>query len=168
MSDIIINAMVEGGKASAGPPLGPALGPLGVNIGEIIAAINQKTSDFAGLSVPVKVVVNKSNKTFDIVVGTPPISALIKKELGLEKGAKGAKPDEAAGVKGGQEKIGNLTLEQAKKVAQSKIDGTTLASELASAVKEVLGTCVSMGVTCEGKDAREVIKEINEGRVKID
>ncbi len=149
---ITIQALVEGGKATAGPPLGPALGPLGVNIGQIIGAINEKTKAYAGLSVPVKVTVDKDTKSFDVEVGSPPVSALLKKELGVEKGAK---------VKG--EVVGNLTLEQVVKVAKMKAPGS-LAKSLKAAVNEVLGTCVSAGITVEGKDAREIIKEIGAGK----
>ncbi|VVC03622.1 50S ribosomal protein L11 [Candidatus Burarchaeum australiense] len=165
MADITISALVEGGKATAGPPLGPALGPLGINVTQIIAKINEKTKEFSGLSVPVKVVVNKATKEFDVIVGTPPVSALIKKELGIQLGAKGAKP-ETPGTKG-QEKVGDLKLEQAVKIAKGKAQGNSVARDVKAAVKEVLGTCVSMGVTCDGKDAREVIKAIDEGTVKV-
>ena len=106
-----VEALVDGGKASAGPPLGPALGPKGVNIGQIIAAINEKTKAFAGMKVPVKILI-KEDKSFDIKVGTPPMSALIKGELGLQKGSGNARA----------EKVGNLTLEQAKKIAEMKHD----------------------------------------------
>ncbi|MFH0818309.1 MAG: 50S ribosomal protein L11 [Candidatus Micrarchaeota archaeon] len=144
--------MVEGGKANAGPPLGPALGPMGVNVTQVIAAINDKTKDFAGLTVPVKVHIDKDSKAFEIEVGSPPVSALIKKEIGVKSGAK---------VKG--EKVGDLPLAKAISIANSKKDGS-LAKDIKSAVKQVLGTCVSMGVTCEGKDPREMIKEINDGK----
>jgi len=149
---ITIQAMVEGGKASAGPPLGPALGPLGINIGQIIAAINEQTKGYAGMTVPVKVIVDKDTKKFDVEVGSPPVSALLKKELGVEKGAK---------VKG--EIVGNLTLKQIVKVAKMKSTGS-LAKTLKASVNEVLGTCVSVGITVEGKDARETIKEMNAGK----
>ncbi|MEM4389152.1 MAG: 50S ribosomal protein L11 [Candidatus Micrarchaeia archaeon] len=152
---VTIQALVEGGKASAGPPLGPSLGPLGVNIPAVIAAINEKTKEFAGLSIPVKVIVDKETKSFEIEVGMPPTSALIKKELGVEKGAK---------TKG--EKIGNLTLAQVVKIAKIK-SSSSLSKDITRAVKEVLGTCLSMGVSCEGKDAREVIREIDEGKHKL-
>lgn len=166
MSDsITVSAMVEGGKASAGPPLGPALGPLGINITLILAKINESTKEFAGLTVPVKVIVNKKTKTFEVIVGTPPVSALIKKELGILLGAKGAKP-EVPGTKG-QEKVGDITLEQVIKIAKGKAQGSSIARDERAAAKEVLGTCVSMGVTCEGKDARETIKAINEGTVMM-
>ena len=73
--------------ATAGPPLGPALGPLGINIMNVIKAINDKTKDFEGMKVPVKVIVDTATKDFEITVGTPPTSALIKGELGSEKGS---------------------------------------------------------------------------------
>ena len=89
-----VEALVDGGRASAGPPLGPALGPKGVNIGQVIAKINEKTKAFEGMKVPVKVLIN-DDKTFDIKVGTPPMSALIKGELGVESGAHNAKTEKA-------------------------------------------------------------------------
>jgi len=151
---ITIQALVEGGKASAGPPLGPALGPLGVNIGQIIATINEKTKGYAGLSLPVKVIVDKETKTFEVEVGSPPVSALLKKELGIEKGAKSMK-------EGGP--VGNLTLAQVVKVAKMKQSGS-LAKTVKAAVNEVLGTCVSVGITVEGKSAKEIIQEVNAGK----
>ena len=84
MAKQTIEALVDGGKVSAGPPLGPALGPIGVNIGEVIAAINEKTRDMAGMKVPVKVIVDTETREFEVEVGTPPTSALIKKELTLQ------------------------------------------------------------------------------------
>jgi large subunit ribosomal protein L11 len=149
----VVESLVEGGKASPGPPLGPALGPLGVNISAVVAAINEKTKDFAGMKVPVKVIVDPKTKAFEIEVGTPPTSALIIKELGIEKGSSDAK----ASI------VGNLSIEQAIKIARMKRDGM-LAADLKAATKEVLGTCVSMGVTVEGKPAKEVQREIDEGK----
>ena len=122
-----VEALVDGGRASAGPPLGPALGPKGVNIGQVIAKINEKTKAFEGMKVPVKVLIN-DDKTFDIKVGTPPMSALIKGELGVESGAHNAKT----------EKVGNLTLEQAKKIATMKQDDL-LGADLKAKVLEVAG-----------------------------
>ncbi|MCX6775996.1 MAG: 50S ribosomal protein L11 [Candidatus Micrarchaeota archaeon] len=149
---ITVQALIEGGKATPGAPLGPALGPLGVNIVQIIATINEKTKNFEGLKIPVKVIVDKGSKTFEVEVGTPPASALIKKELGIETGAK---------AKG--EVVGNLTMEQVVKVAKMK-GGVSLAKGMKATASEVLGTCVSMGVTCEGKSAKEVMKEVKEGK----
>ena len=105
-----IKALVEGGKASAAPPLGPALGPLGVNITQVINKINDKTKQFDGMKVPVKVIVDPKTKNFDIEVGTPPASSLIIRELGAEKGSGSA----------GTHKIGDLTVDQAIKVAKMK------------------------------------------------
>ena len=148
-----IKVLVEGGKASAGAPLGPALGPLGVNIGDVVAKINEKTKSYAGMKVPVVVDVNASTKTFEINVGSPPTSALIKKEIGIDKGSSNPKVE----VKG------NISMEQIKKVIGMKIE--KLASyKMKSAAKEIAGVCNSMGITVEGKPAKEAIKEINEGK----
>jgi len=149
----VVETLVEGGKATPGPPLGPALGPLGVNIPAVVAAINEKTKDFAGMKVPVKVIVDPKTKEFEIEVGTPPTSALILRELGVEKGSSDAK----------NESVGNLTMEQVVKIARMKRDGM-LASSMRSAVKEVLGTCVSVGVRVEGKHPKEVQREVDEGK----
>ena len=147
-----IEALVEGGKASAGPPLGPALGPLGVNIMQIINTINEKTKQFDGMKVPVKVIVDPKSKNFEIEVGTPPATSLILKELNLEKGSGAA----------GSHKIGNLTVDQAIKVAKMKFDNL-LGKELKQKTKEIIGTCVSIGITVEGKKPQEIQKAIDEG-----
>lgn len=148
-----VEAMVEGGKASAAPPLGSALGPLGVNIGEVINKINEKTAAYKGMKVPVAVVVDTSSKEFDVEVGSPPTSALIKKELGIEKGA---------GIPH-KDKVGNLGIEQAIKIAKMKID-SMMARDLKSAVKTVVGSCNSLGVLVEGKTAVEINKDIDAGK----
>jgi large subunit ribosomal protein L11 len=149
----IVEALVNGGQANAGPPLGPALGPLGVNVLAIVEKINEITKDYSGMKVPVKVSVDTDNKEFEVTVGTPTTSALIISELGVSKGS---------GVPN-TEKIGDLSLEQAIRIAKLKGDNV-LARDLKAAVNEVLGTGVSMGVTVEGKDPREIQKEINEGK----
>jgi large subunit ribosomal protein L11 len=147
-----INLMVDGGKASAGPPLGPALGPLGIKIDKVIGAINERTKDYDGMAVPVKVIVDSLTKAFEIEVGSPPTSALIKKELGIEKGSGAAR----------EETAGDLSMEGAIKIANMKKDDM-LAKDTKAGVKEVLGACVSMGVTVEGKSAKEVQTEIDAG-----
>jgi large subunit ribosomal protein L11 len=155
MTKVTIPAIVEGGRANAGPPLGPALGPLGVNIGGIIDEINKKTGPFAGLKVPVKVIVDKNTKKFEIEVGSPSTGELVKKEAGVEKGRKGGAEDPKT--------VGNLKFEQVVKVAKMK-SSSSLVRDLKNGVKEVLGTCVSLGITVDGKDARESIKEVDEGK----
>jgi len=152
----VVEVLVEGGKASPGPPLGPALGPLGVNIGQVVVKINELTKDYAGMTVPVKVIVDPKTKKFEIEVGTPPTSALIKKELGIEKGSSDPR----------KQKVGDLKLEQVIKIARMKKDNS-LSYTLKGVVLEVLGACVSMGVTVEGKDPREIQKLIKEGSITI-
>ena len=149
----IIELLVSGGQATAGPPLGPALGPLGVNVIAVVNKINELTKDYAGMKVPVKVAVDPETKEFEVSVGTPTTSALIVSELKIEKGS---------GTPSTQ-KVGNLTMEQLIRIAKMKRP-ELLSKTLKAAAKEILGTCVSMGVTIEGKDPKQVIKEINEGK----
>ncbi|MBI4173862.1 MAG: 50S ribosomal protein L11 [Candidatus Aenigmarchaeota archaeon] len=127
-----VKVLVEGGKATPAPPLGPSLAPLKINIGQVVAEINEKTKSLAGMQVPVKVTVDIETKKWVIEVGTPPSSALIKKELKVEKGS------EAAGLK----RIGDLTEEQARKVAKMKFG-----SDADSFYKQIVGTARSMGVS---------------------
>lgn len=147
-----IEAIVDGGQASAGPPLGPALGPAGVNIGEVIQAINQKTADYKGMKVPVKVIIDDKKK-FEIEVGTPPASALIKEKAGLKSASGNAKTDF----------VGNISLDDAKAIATMKGDDV-LGADLKAKVREVVGTCVSMGITVEGTDPRRFQGELAKGR----
>jgi len=153
MAKETVDVMVEGGKATAAPPLGPALGPMGVNIGQVIAKINEKTKAFAGMKVPVKVIIEKTTKEFTIEVGTPPTSQLLKKEAGIEKGSSNPL----------QDKVADVLIEQIIKVAKMK-ESSLLGKTLKQKVKEVIGTCNSMGILVEGKPAVEAIKEVNEGK----
>jgi large subunit ribosomal protein L11 len=149
---VTAQALVEGGKASAGPPLGPALGPTGVNLYQVVQKINELTENFKKLKVPVTVIVNPDDKTFEVEVGLPPTSALILSEVGVEKGS--SEPDKS--------KIGDLSMESIMKIAKMKSD-KLMANTLEGAVRTVLGTCVSLGVTVEGKDPREAQREVLEG-----
>jgi large subunit ribosomal protein L11 len=149
----IIDALISGGQATAGPPLGPALGPLGVNVLAIANKINELTKSYSGMKVPVKIAVDTETKEFEVNVGVPTTSALIVSELGVEKGSGTPKA----------QKIGSLSLEQIVKIAEIK-HTSLLARNLKNAVKEVLGSCVTMGVLVEEKDPREVQKEIDEGK----
>ncbi len=127
-----VEVMVEGGRATPSPPLGPSLAPLRVNIGQVVAGINEKTRDLAGMQVPVKVTVDTDKKTFTIDVGSPPVSALVKRELSLEKGS--AEP--------GKFRVGDLTEEQVARIARAKFG-----SDDESLRSQVRGTCRSMGIT---------------------
>ena len=155
MAEITIAGLVEGGKATGGPPFGPALGPLGVPINDIIKEINDRTKNYEGLKIPVKIMVDPATKKFRIEVGAPPTSALILKELGAQSGAKTK-----------DEVIGSLTIDQVKKIAKSK-ESSMYGNSMADRVKQVLGTCKSMGVKCENEDPRAMIRKIDEGNVKV-
>jgi large subunit ribosomal protein L11 len=147
-----LSFLVEGGKATAGPPIGPALGPLGLNVMQVVKKINELTQEYAGMRVPVKVIVNTENKTFEVEVGTPTTAALIVKELKLEKGAHQST----------KEWVGNLTVEQVVKIAKIKIKEIG-AKSLKAAVKTVAGTCQSMGITIDGKQPKQFIEDVNRG-----
>jgi large subunit ribosomal protein L11 len=155
MGEVTISGLIEGGKATSGPPFGPALGPLGVNVAKIIADINTQTSAYAGIKVPVKIIVDQVTKNYRVEIGAPTTSALILKELGIQKGAKTK-----------DEVVGDITIEQAKKVASAK-STTIYGKTLADKVKQVLGTCKSMNITVEGMPARDAIAKINSGEIKI-
>jgi len=148
----IVEALVSGGQATAGPPLGPVLGPLGLNVLAVVKRINELTESYKGMKVPVKIEVDVSTKGFEVEVGIPTTSALIVKELGISKGS--GTPNTT--------KVGNLTMEQLLRVVGQK-QNTLLSRSLRGAVKEALGSCASMGVTVEGKDAKTVQQEIDNG-----
>ncbi|PKK85261.1 MAG: 50S ribosomal protein L11 [Thermoplasmata archaeon HGW-Thermoplasmata-1] len=149
----VVEVLVDGGKASAGPPLGPALGPKGVNIMQVVSAINEKTRDFAGMKVPVKVIIDPKTRSFEIEVGTPPATALIKGELKLKSGSGSAAAT----------KVGDLSIETAMKIVRMKGDAL-MGTGMKEKVKEIVGTCVSMGITVDGgKDPRVVQKAIDAG-----
>jgi large subunit ribosomal protein L11 len=147
-----LEVLVEGGNATPGPPLGPALGPMGVNVIQVVNAINEKTKAFKGMKVPVTLIVDSKTKAFEVKVGTPPVSALVLKEIKVEKGSGSPKAT----------KVGNLTAEQVSKIADMKKDAM-LGKNKKSRFREVVGTCVSMGVTIDGKDPKQVMKEIDQG-----
>jgi large subunit ribosomal protein L11 len=119
---------------------------------QVVEQINQKTADFDGMKVPVKIIVDIGTKEFEIKVGTPPTTALIMDELKIEKGSQDP----------GQDKVADLNVEQALKIAKMKFDAL-LSNDYKNAAKEVIGTCVSMGITVEGKDPREVQRDIDQG-----
>ncbi len=145
----IVEVLVPGGKASPGPPIGPALGPLGINVKGVVDDINDRTSSYNGMLVPVKVIVDdKKNVTLE--VGIPPVSALVLKEAGVEKGSSG------------EDTAGDISIDQAIKIAEMKKE-RSLSYELRNTVKEVVGTCLSMGITIDGRAPRDVQKAIDAG-----
>jgi len=148
-----ISSLVTGGGASAGPPLGPALGPLGVNIMEVIKAINDKTKDFEGMKVPVTVLVDPDTKKWEIEVGIPSAAALILKEAGIQKGS-GAS---------GTEWVGDVSIDTIAKIANTKLE-KSYSSSLKAVAKTIIGTCLALGIKIEGKTPKEITAEINEGK----
>ena len=151
MATETIDLLVNAGKASAGPPLGPKLGPTGISVKKVVDAINEKTAEMNGMQVPVKVTINTSDKSFEISIGTPPTAALIKKELGIQK----------ASGKAGREMVADIPIDNIIKVARIKID-TLNAADMKAAVCEIIGTCTSMGVEVEGMLPRAAIKAVKE------
>ncbi len=147
-----IKLLVEGGSMQPGPALSQKLGPMGINISEVIQKVNDATKSFNGLKVPVELDVDASTKEFDIKVYSPPVSELLKKELGIEKGS---------GIQG-KLQAGNASIEQIISIAKTKLPNL-LCKDLKSAVKTVVGTCVSLGVLIENKLASEFEKEIDKG-----
>lgn len=150
-----VNALVSGGEASAGPPLGPALGPIGVNVLQVVNAINEKTKDFPGMKVPVKVEVDSDTKQFTVEVGVPPTAALILKEVGITKGSGTT----------GTANAGKITMNSIVKIAKMKIDNS-YASSIKSAAKEVIGSCLSIGILIDDKTPKETYIEIKNGMYK--
>ncbi|MFA4887776.1 MAG: 50S ribosomal protein L11 [Candidatus Nanoarchaeia archaeon] len=149
---VVVELMVDGGKATAGAALGGTLGPLKMNIGQVVSDINKKTEVFKGMKVPVKLEIDPETKEYTMTIGTPPISQLIGKEIGVEKGS--GEPN--------VNKAGVIAIEQVIKVAKMKYDGF-IVKDMKAAVKNVIGSCRSMGILVEGKEAAQVMVELNEG-----
>ena len=147
----VVEVLVSGGKATAGPPLGPALGPLGINVKAVVDEINKQTASFNGMQVPVIIEVD-DKKNFTISVGIPPTTALIMKEAGIEKGS--GEPNVQI--------VGDVSLEAIVGIAKMKFE-KMLSYDIKNAVKEVVGTCVSLGVTINGTKPKDLLKEIDAG-----
>ncbi len=153
-----VEVLVSGGKATPAPPIGPSLSPLGVNVVQVVKEINDKTAMFAGMEVPVKIMIDTDTKKFTVSVGTPPVTSMIKKEMKKEKLA-------TVGEDKVRKSPGSISLDAVIKIAKSKesIRGSTV-----SKVKQVLGTCQSSGVLVDEKSPKDVIKEISDGTIKIE
>ena len=149
---VTVKALVTGGSASGGPPIGPAVGPTGINIKDVVDAVNEKTMIFKGLTVPVRIECDPETKQFEIFVETPSTASLLLKELNAEKGS----------ASSAEQKIGNLSLDQILNVVEGKKE-IFLSKTYKAAVKSVLGTALSVGATVEGEDPRVIQKKIDEG-----
>lgn len=155
----VIELLVEGGKASPDPGSAQKLSAYKLNIGDVFKKVNDKTAMYKGMQVPVKIIIDKSTKDIEVEVGVPPVSSIIKKEIGIEK-AKLTEEDIAAG----KSVLGSITMEQCVKIAKMKMN-EMLVKDIKYAVKQVVGTACSMtGVQVEGKNPKDVLKEIDEGK----
>ncbi len=146
-----IEALVPGGEADPGPPLGPELGPTPVNVQEVVTEINDQTEAFDGMEVPVTVEY-EDDGSFSISVGVPPTAALIKDAAGFETGS--GRPQSNF--------VADISVEEVKQIAEQK-GPDLLAYNTKSAAKEVAGTCVTLGVTIDGEDARTFGERVDEG-----
>ncbi|MEM2237478.1 MAG: 50S ribosomal protein L11 [Candidatus Caldarchaeum sp.] len=153
MGEKTFRFLVEGGKVTAGPPLGPALGPLGLNVMAVAEEANRLTKEFMGMRVPIEIVVNTDTKEYQVKVGTPSTAALIASTAQVSKGS--GTP--------GKDFVADLKFSDIVKIAETKMPDLRSKS-LKSAVKEVLGTCVSMGVKVDGMVAKDVIKLVDQGK----
>jgi large subunit ribosomal protein L11 len=149
---MIIKLLVDAGDMKPGPAVGQKLGPLGINMGKVVQEVNEATKKFKGVKVPVELNINK-DKTFTVNVLSPPTTELLKKELGIEK---------ASGLHK-KIKAGNASIEQIISVAKTK-HPNMLAKDFKSAVKTVVGSCISSEILIESRDPRVIIHEIDEGK----
>lgn len=148
-----IKLLVDGGNMKPGPAIAQQIGPLGLNMGKIISEVNSATKNFSGMQVPVVIEVNQKTKEFKISVLSPPISALLKKEAGIELASGERKKYQS----------GNLSIEQIISVTKQKYSDL-LAKDFKKAVLSVLGSAMSAGFLIESKDPKEVIEEVKEGK----
>ena len=150
---MILKLLIDGGSMTPGPAIAQQLGPMGVNMGKVISEVNSATTDFKGMKVPVELNINEKTKEFTVKALSPPTSELLKKEFGYKKGSDDKKKD----------KVANVAIENIIKIAKIK-HPYMLEKEFKSAVKSILGTCASIGILVENKEANQVIQEIASGK----
>ena len=146
-----IEVLVAGGEADPGPPLGPELGPTPVDVQAVVQEINEETDAFDGMEVPVTIDY-EDDGSFGIEVGVPPTAELIEDEAGFDTGS--GEPQE--------DFVADLSVDQLAKIAEQK-STDLLSYDTKNAAKEVAGTCVSLGVTVEGENARTFKERIDDG-----
>lgn len=133
----VVKIQLPAGKATTAPPVGSSLGPHGINIGGFVKEFNDKTANQAGYIIPCVITIYE-DRSFSFILKSPPAADLIKKEAGIEKGSDKAR-----------NKVGTLTVEQLKKIAEMKMNDLT-AGSLEAAMSIIAGTARSMGVVVEG------------------
>jgi len=150
---VTLKLLVDGGSMKPGPAVAQQLGPMGINMGKVISDVNEATMDFLGMQVPVNLEVDTQTKSFKIKVLSPPVSALLKKEAGIDLGSGTRK----------KMQCGNLAIEQIVSVTKQKFSNM-LAKNFRGAFMSVLGSAMALGVLIESKDPQEVIQEVKEGK----
>ena len=133
-----VKLQCPGGQATPAPPVGPALGQHGVNIGEFVKKFNDATREENGLTIPVEITIYK-DRTFTYILKSPPAAVLLKKAAGIVKGS---------GVPH-KEKVGTVTRKDLEKIAETKMDDLT-AADMDAAVRIIAGTARNMGIEVEG------------------
>lgn len=133
----LIKIALPAGAATPAPPVGTALGPHGLNIMEFVKAYNDKTADLKGNVIPVVITVYE-DRTFDFITKKPPVAEMIKKAIGKDKG----------GQKPGREKFATLTMDQARKIAEDKLEDLNT-DDVEMGARIVAGTARSMGIAVE-------------------
>ena len=134
----VIKLQAPGGQATPAPPIGPALGQHGVNIGQFVSQFNERTKEYNGTTVPVVITVY-GDRSYDFIVKSPPAAVLLKQEAGIAK---------ASGVPN-KEKVGKVTKAQIRKISETKFEDLN-AYTLEQADKIIEGTARSMGIEVEG------------------
>ncbi|MHC4321271.1 MAG: 50S ribosomal protein L11 [Planctomycetota bacterium] len=133
-----IKLQIPGGQATPAPPVGPALGQQGVNIGQFVTQFNEKTKDAQGMTLPVEISVFK-DKSFTFIIKSPPAAVLLKKAVGIAKGS--SEPN--------REKVGSVTKAQVEEIAKIKLPDLNV-NKLDMAARIIEGTAQSMGIKVEG------------------
>ncbi|MGC9072121.1 MAG: 50S ribosomal protein L11 [Acidilobus sp.] len=149
----VISLQIEGGEAKPGPPLGPTLSSLGLNVKQVVDEINQKTKDFKGMTIPIKIIVNMATKSYRVEIGIPTVTALLLREAGSSEPS--GDPE--------HKKVGDIGFESLIKVALMVRPKMT-AKTLKAAVKSLLGSARSIGLTVNGRDPKEVIRDLDAGK----
>lgn len=139
----IVKIQLPAAKATAGPPVGSSLGPHGINIGGFVKEFNEKTANMAGYTVPCVITIYE-DRSFTFTLKQPPVADLVLKEAGIEKGSD----------KTPKNKVGSITVEQLKKIAEMKMPDLNAAS-IEAAMSMVAGSARSMGVTVEGYNEKK-------------
>jgi large subunit ribosomal protein L11 len=150
---MIIKLLIDGGDMKPGPAIAQQLGPIGINMGQVISKVNEATKEFKGMKVPAELDINEKTKDFTVKTSSPPTSELIKKELKLEKGTSDHK----------NIKVGNASIEDIIKIAKIKYSNM-LEKDFKTAVKSILGTCASVGILVENQNPNDLIHKLDSGK----